>query len=454
MTKRSSIFPGLVASAALLGGCAIQTPYVRPAVTVAPTYAQASAETSGEPAGGDWWKRFADPQLDALVEQALARNNSLAQSEIAVERARIQVGLSVINPTVSGSLTANDSGPLNGNGRWLRSYGDDATVTYEADLFGRLHATKDVARFEADATAQDYATARLSLTATTVELYYQLAFLNERIALAEDSVAYAKRTLQLSQILKNAGSASLLDTSEAEQSLQSQQSTLEDLNRQKVAALNSIDLLLDGQHWTPPAEPVGSGEAGIPAVAVGVPAELLGRRPDLKAAELRLREQLRQVDVTKLNFYPRLSLTGQLGTSSSELSNLLKNPAGTLGADLLLPFLQVDQMKLQNQDAKLAYRNAVIGFRQTLYQALVDVENALADRSHYASESDLLSSSLTDARRVESLDETLYKAGSTTLKVWLDAQETRRQNEASLAQSRLNERLAQVTLYKALGGDA
>ena len=454
MTKRSSILPGLVASAALLGGCAIQTPYVRPAVTVAPTYAQASAETSGEPAGGDWWKRFADPQLDALVEQALARNNSLAQSEIAVERARIQVGLSVINPTVSGSLTANDSGPLNGNGRWLRSYGGDATVTYEADLFGRLHATKDVARFEADATAQDYATARLSLTATTVELYYQLAFLNERIALAEDSVAYAKRTLQLSQILKNAGSASLLDTSEAEQSLQSQQSTLEDLNRQKVAALNSIDLLLDGQHWTPPAEPMGSGEAGIPAVAVGVPAELLGRRPDLKAAELRLREQLRQVDVTKLNFYPRLSLTGQLGTSSSELSNLLKNPAGTLGADLLLPFLQVDQMKLQNQDAKLAYRNAVIGFRQTLYQALVDVENALADRSHYASESDLLSSSLTDARRVESLDETLYKAGSTTLKVWLDAQETRRQNEASLAQSRLNERLAQVTLYKALGGDA
>ena len=454
MTKRSSIFPGLVASAALLGGCAIQTPYVRPAVTVAPTYAQASAETSGEPAGGDWWKRFADPQLDALVDQALARNNSLAQSEIAVERARIQVGLSVINPTVSGSLTANDSGPLNGNGRWLRSYGGDATVTYEADLFGRLHATKDVARFEADATAQDYATARLSLTATTVELYYQLAFLNERIVLANDSVAYARRTLQLSQILKNAGSASLLDTSEAEQSLQSQQSTLEDLNRQKVAALNSIDLLLDGQHWTPPAEPVGSGEAGIPAVAVGVPAELLGRRPDLKAAELRLREQLRQVDVTKLNFYPRLSLTGQLGTSSSELSNLLKNPAGTLGADLLLPFLQVDQMKLQNQDAKLAYRNAVIGFRQTLYQALVDVENALADRSHYASESDLLSSSLTDARRVESLDETLYKAGSTTLKVWLDAQETRRQNEASLAQSRLNERLAQVTLYKALGGDA
>jgi len=453
MTKRSSLLLALCASGALLGGCAVQTPYVRPATTIAPAYAQASAATSGEPAGGDWWRRFGDPSLDALVDQALARNNSLAQSEISVERARIQVGLSVINPTISGSLTANGSGPLNG-GSWLKTYGGDAQVSYEADLFGRLHATKDVARFEADATAEDYATARLSLIATTVELYYQLAYLNQRIALAEDSVAYGRRTLSLSQALKSAGSASLLDTSEAEQSLQSQQSTLEDLKRQKVDALNSIDLLLDGQHWAPAAEPVSNGESAPPSVAVGAPAELLSRRPDLRAAELRLREQLRQVDVTKLNFYPRLTLTGELGTSSTELANVLKNPVGTLGADVLLPFLQVNQMKLQNQDAKLAYKNAVIGFRQTLYQALVDVENALADRSHYAEESRLLSSSLIDARRVESLDETLYKAGSTTLKVWLDAQDARRQNEASLAQSLLNERLAQVTLYKALGGDA
>ena len=455
MTTRSWLLTGLLASGALLAGCASTTPYVRPAMTTPAAYAQApaSAASAGAPAG-DWWKRFADPELDALVAQAVARNNSLAQSEIAVERARIGVGLSVINPSVSGSLSAGASGPLNGNGRWLRSYGGDASVSYEADLFGRLHATKDVARFEADATAEDYAAARLSLMGATVELYYQLAFLNERIALSEDSVAYTRRTLGLAEALRSAGSASLLDVSEAEQSLKSQQSTLEELERQRVATRNSIDLLLDGQHWSPAEEPVGSGEAEPPAVAVGLPAELLSRRPDLRAAELRLREQLRQVDVTRLNFYPRLALTGQLGASSSELSNLLKNPIGTLGADLVLPFLQVDQMKLQNHDARLAYKSAVIGFRQTLYQALVDVENALADRRHYAEESRLLSGSLADARRVESLDEILYRAGSTTLKVWLDAQETRRQTEASLAQARLNERLAQVTLYKALGGDA
>ena len=457
MTLRAPILTALLATTALLAGCAsaTRTPYVRPATTLPGTFAQAPAPAANAAqAGGDWWKRFSDPSLDALVGQALDRNNSLAQSEISVERAQLQVGLSVINPTIQGSLSASDTGPVNGKGPWLRGYSGNLEVSYEADLFGRLAATKDVARFEATATAEDYQTARLSLIATAVDLYYQLAYLNERIALARDSVAYTRRTLELAQALKGAGSASLLDVSEAEQSLKSQQSNLEDLERQRVAALNSIDLLLDGQHWTPAEEPVGTGEAGIPTVAVGVPAELLARRPDLRAAELRLREQLRQVDVTRLNFYPRLQLTGQLGSTSTELANFLKNPVGTLGADVLLPFLQVDQMRLQNKDAKLAYKSAVIGFRQTLYQALVDVENSLADRRHYAEESKLLAASLEDARRVESLDETLYRAGSTTLKVWLDAQDARRQTEASLAQSRLNERLAQVTLYKALGGDA
>ena len=457
MTRRALLLAALLATSVLAAGCGTtlaKTPYSRPATTLPATYAQGAGTAVAPAPGGDWWKRFSDSDLDALVGQALARNNSLAQSAISVERAQVQVGLSVINPTVQGSLSASDSGPVNGNGHWIKGYSGNLNVSYEADLFGRLSATKDVSRFEASATAEDYQAARLSLIATAVDLYYQLAYLNERIALAEDSVAYAQKTLGLAQALRNAGSASLLETSEAEQSLKSQESNLQDLQRQRVAALNSIDLLLDGQHWTPADQPVGPGEAGIPTVAVGVPAELLSRRPDLRAAELRLREQLRQVDVTRLNFYPRLQLTGQLGSSTTELANFLKNPVGTLGADVLLPFLQVDQMRLQNKDAKLAYRSAVIGFRQTLYQALVDVENALSDRSRYAEQSRLLAVSLDDARRVESLDETLYRAGSITLKVWLDAQETRRQTEASLAASRLNERLAQVTLYKALGGDA
>jgi len=465
MTRLPALAVSCVAGL-LLAGCAQQTSYVRPAANLPSTYVNGQPEATGGTMDA-WWKRFGDARLDALVDQVLARNNSLAQSMIAVERAQLQVGLSVANPTVSASLSSNETvlgssalspnsvstGIDGGQIGSTHSSGIDVSVSYELDLFGRLAATRDVKRFEAQASAGDYAAARLSLIANTVDFYYQLAYLNERASLARDSVGYAEKTLQLARALRSAGAASQLELSEAEQSLLSQRSTLEDLQRQRSEVRSAIDLLLDGQRWLPDAEPSGLGEASPPPVAPGMPADLLSRRPDVVAAELRLREQLRQVDVTHLNFYPRLTLTGELGTSSQELSNVVNNPVGILGANLLLPFLQVDQVRLQNRDAKLAYRNAVIGFRQTLYQALTDVENALVDRNQYAKQSRLLDSSLQAARRVEALDQTLYRAGSTTLKTWLDAQQTRRDVEASLAQSLLNERTSQVTLYKALGGD-
>lgn len=435
------------------GGCATRTAFTPPPAQLPATYAQAAPGAEDAAAGQDWWRRFGDPRLDALVAQVVARNNDLAQAAIAIRRARVEAGLSVINPTISASVNGSTSKALRGRGLSTRGYGGDATVAYEADLFGRLAATRDVAEFEAKATEEDYAATRLSLVATTASLYYQLAFLNERIALAQESVAYAQKTLGLVQVQRGAGAASSLEISEAEQSLHSQQASLEDLLRQRVAARNAIDLLLDGQPWTG-GEPEHTPDEPPPAVAPGVPAELLARRPDLRAAELRLRGQLSQVDATRASFYPRLTLTGQLGTSSAALTELLKNPVGTLAADLALPFLQVNEMRLQNKAAQLSYDSAAIGFRQTLYQALTDVENALADRTQYAAEARLSASSLQEARRVEQLNEVLYRAGSTTLKVWLDAQETRRQAESAYAQTVLNARLAQITLYKALGGDA
>lgn len=440
-------------STAALGGCAMRSAYHAPAAPLPAHYAQADASLAAGASGQDWWRRFGDARLDGLVDQVLARNNDLAQAAIAVRRARVEAGLSVINPTIAANLSASSSKTLRRNGVAIRSYGSDLTVGYEADLFGRLAATRDAATFEARATAEDYETARLSLIATTATLYYQLGFLNERIGLAEESVAYAQKTLDLVQVQRGAGSASSLEIAEAQQSLHSQQVTLEDLQRQRVSTRNAIDLLLNGQPWTG-GEPARTPDEVPPAVAAGAPAELLGRRPDLRAAELRLREQLAQVDATRASFYPHLTLTGQLGGSSAALTELLKNPVGVAAANLALPFLQVNQMRLSNQAARLAYESAAVGFRQTLYQALSEVDDALADRTHYAAEARLSAQSLDEARTVERLNEVRYRAGSTTLKVWLDAQETRRQAEATYAQSVLNARLAQITLYKALGGDA
>lgn len=440
-------------AAASLAGCAGRTAFTSPPVSMPATYAQAVSGAAAARSGEDWWRRFGDARLDALVSQVLARNNDLAQAAIAVRRARVEAGLSVINPQVSAGADASTTRTLRGPAASSRSYHGDVTAAYEVDLFQRLAATRDAAEFEARATEADYAAARLSLIATTATLYYQLSFLNERIAVAQQSLAYAAQTLDLVQVQRGAGAVSGLETSDARRALHTQQAALEDLVRQRVAARNAIDLLLDGQPWAG-GEPASVPDEPPPQVAEGAPAELLARRPDLRAAELRLRGRLADVDAARASFYPRLTLTGQAGGASTALTDVLKNPIGVLGADLALPFLQVNQARLQTRAARLAYDSAAIGFRQTLYQALAEVENALADRTQYAVEARLSAQSLDEARRVERLVEVRYRSGATTLKVWLDAQETRRQAEVAYAQTVLNARLAQITLYKALGGDA
>lgn len=458
-----------VALAATLAGCTtLRSPYVPPQTTVAPSWAHASAATSTTaPASADpWWRRFGDPTLDRLVERVLERNNNRAAAAIAVRQARLQARLAVINPTVSASVNGSREYPLsNSSYSGATSFGgatvgasESATtnlgVSYVVDLFGALGAQRDVARWGAKATEQDLESTTLTLTGTTVNLYYQVAYLNQRVALAEQSIAYAQKTLDLVQTQHGAGSASALDVATAEQQLTSQQANLHDLINQRVAARNAISLLLNGETWDPAGELPRLPDAALPAVDAGLPAQLLARRPDLRAAELRLREQLASADQTRLSFYPSLSLTGSVGTTSLSLSNLIQNPAGTLGAGATLPFLQVNQMRLQVANSRLAYEKAVINFRQTLYQALADVDNALSAREQSAAETALLKVSLKDARLAERLYEVSYRAGSQPLKAWLDQQEARRQAEVSLAQNQLTEINNHVTLCEALGGDA
>ena len=192
----------------------------------------------------------------------------------------------------------------------------------------------------------------------------------------------------------------------------------------------------------------------MPEVAPGLPAQLLARRPDLRAAELRLRESLASADAVAASYYPALTLTGALGGSSLALGQALTNPYALLGAGVSLPFLQVNTLKLNNAIARTQYESAVVSYRQTLYSALGDVENALGTRSALARQGESLAGSLAASRRSEQLYEVRYRQGSVALSLWLDAQETRRSAETAWAQNQLSQLKNQVTLYLALGGSA
>ena len=449
-----------LAAALALGGCTLfqperreQRPLEMPQAWQQPQPGMPSA-AAAFPAR--WWTAFNDPQLDALIDDALRTNNNLAAAGIRLQRAQLQAGLANTNltPGVAAQASTGRSYDLKRGGVAGSSSTALITLSYELDLWGRLAAQRSTADWELKATESDRQATALSLVGTTAGLYWQVGYLNQRIVLSEAGMEDARRILALVRAKYAAGAVSGLDVAQAGQNLASQEAAHTQLLQQRVEARNALAILFDRPPETAVQEPSKLPNIDLPTIDAGLPASLLSRRPDLRAAEQRLRGSLANVDATRTSFYPTLSLTGSLGTSSTALGELLKNPVATLGAGLALPFLQWNTARLTVAVSQTQYEEAVLGFRQSLYTALSEVENALSSRTQLRDESEKLVVALQQAQRAENLSEVRYRAGATALQPVLDAKDRRRSAEVSLALNRLNQLNAAMTLYKALGGAA
>lgn len=406
-------------------------------------------------AAGPWWSAFGDPALDALVAAVLERNQDLAAAGWRLRQARAQANLAASRqaPILSGGANASGTRPFD-SGPTRRSYDATLGVSYEVDLWGRLAAQTDAAGWRATATEEDLAATRLSLIGSTLDLYFQLAYLNERLALADANLEAARRRQTLVQARYDAGSESGLAMQEARESVLTQQAIVSQLDQQRVEARNALGLLLGSGHGAAPAdEPARVSDRMAPVPDAGAPAELLVRRPDLRAAEARLRSVLADVDATRAGFYPTLSLTGSAGGASESLRSLLSNPAGTIAAALTLPFLDAANQRFSNDAARAGYEEARLTFQQTLITALSEVETALSLGRELAVQGELRAQALDAARRSETLNEVRYRAGEIALRDLLDSQDRRRAAEVALIDNRLSRLSAAVALHLALGGD-
>lgn len=446
----------LATSLLWLGGCAAwqQTPYHRPDASVPTQWQQPTTAATAAPLAGRWWQAFADPQLDSLIEQVLQRNPDLAKAALTLKKARLQANLTETNllPTPSASLSASRSRPLDQAGGSTTSAGGSAGLSYELDLWGKLARERDASRWEAEATAQDREASALTLIGTAASAYWQIAYLNQAISLSESSLADTQRLLALAQSRYQAGAIGGLDRVQAEQSVASQQATLLNYQRERDAQRYTLSLLLDQAPTTQVPERASLDGVTIPEVAAGVPASVLAHRPDLKASEQRLREQLATLDATRLEMYPALSLTATATTSSTALSQLLSNPVGSLGAGLTLPFVNWQTHDLNNQVQQVTYEAAVIDFRKSLYTAFSEVETALNAGNSYRRQADWLTQALQLAQENERLNESRYRNGASDLQDWLTAQTSRRTAALAVAENQLNRLNNRMTLLQALGG--
>jgi NodT family efflux transporter outer membrane factor (OMF) lipoprotein len=444
----------LMIAGSLLAGCATRTPYERPAAPLPAAFTHQATAAQATARDDKWWRAFGDPALDGLVDLAIARNPDLAAAAVRVRRSQLEARLAgnALVPVPSGSLATGLSRPMSGTARRTTENASGSVgLAWEVDLFGRLDARRDAARFEAQATAEDRDGVFLTLVGTTASLYWQIALANERIALGEQSLAYARRTQSLVETQYRAGGVSALEVREVEQTVTAQEAALTDLRQARVRAREALMVLLNGTP-APTDEPQSLRTEPLPSIAAGLPADLLGRRPDLRAAELRLRSVLASADATKASFYPALTLTGALGTSSSALLNVLANPVATLGAGLTLPFLNLNAMRFETQIARTRYEEAVILFRKSLYGALAEVEVALSAHAELATQGLTLRRARDAAVDAERLYEIRYRAGAVSLRTWLDAQERRRVADLALSSNQLEQLQNQITFHQALGG--
>ncbi len=444
----------------ILTGCSaiVKTPYQTPTVDVPTSFQHHSDSVSNmskEYWSDQWWTLFQDEQLNHLVDQVMQKNSDLSIAGIALKQARLQAQLTENQQglRVGSSLSTGHNFNLSNGHDSAQGLSLSGNVSYELDLFGKLANQTEAAQWEALATAQDLQATAQSIIATTCSLYWQLGYLNERLNAAQASLNSSKKLLQLVESQYKAGAVSGLELTQAQQAVQSQLATLSQLRQQVVETKTALAVLL---HQTVQQlniqEPQALPTIQLPQISAGLPAELLSRRPDLQASELRLRKTLATKDATKASYYPSISLTGSLGASSTSLTELLKNPILALGANLSLPFLQYNDMQRDIAISELEYERSIIDYRQTLYQAFADVENALSNRSELNQQVQHQQKTVELAQKSARLNEVRYRYGAIALKNVLDAQESVRDAQVSLSQIRYNQYNAYVTLMQALGG--
>jgi NodT family efflux transporter outer membrane factor (OMF) lipoprotein len=400
-----------------------------------------------------WWESFKDPELNKLIAQVLLTNNDLTLATLTLKSARLKAGLTAAEGSfqLSASNDAERESSLNSSSD-TNTFSSSLTISYEVDLWGRVAASNDMAKWASLASDEDRESTAQSLAATTASLYWQIGYLKQSIALSQDNIDYAQQSLDLIQSKYRSGAVTKLDIFESQRNLAEQQFNQSELQQQLVEAQNALAILYNQPPLKMQILITKLPDGPIPSIAVGIPSDLLIRRPDIKSALYSLKAAYASKDATFAGYLPTLTLSGALGSSSDELKNLLSNPIGTLGANLVLPFLQWNEMELNNAIANIDVESAVVTYRQALYTAFSEVDNAISARQHYQYQAMRLQEQYNAAKSAEFIYSSQYKYGAISIQDWLDAKDSLRTTEQSILENRYNQFNIQATLYQALGG--
>jgi NodT family efflux transporter outer membrane factor (OMF) lipoprotein len=454
---------------ALTAGCAPVGPdFVRPEAEVPEQWSSTAKDglASTDHEMVEWWRVFQDPVLDQLVERARRNNNGVEVAALRVLESQAQLGVATGLKYPQVQVAAGDatwtSPPDNSGIRgtyW--SYGLGASISWELDFWGRYRRGIESAEAAFQASVAAYDQAVVLLTSAVVENYVIIRTLEEQLRIAHENLRIQQRSYEITEVLFLNGADSELDMQQANTLLLATEATIPALEASLRQAGNAMATLLGELPGA--VDELLKDSAGIPAVpasiAIGFPADMLRRRPDVRQAELLAMAQNAQIGLAKADLYPSFSLNGSIGLTAggpgdSDFGDLFSGDAlgVSIGPSFVWPFLNYGRIKnnVRVQDARL--QQALVSYRETVLQAAREAEDAIAGYLGANQQARILERTVASAMRSNEISTLRYQEGFSDYQRVLDAQQALFTQQQRFITTRGDAVRGLVALYKALGG--
>jgi multidrug efflux system outer membrane protein len=447
----------------LLAGCMVGPNYQRPAIDAPGDY-RGNSQPSIAPAeslGNEkWWEVFQDPVLQQLIRTALEQNYDIRIAASRVLQAQAQLGITRANqfPTVSAGTEAfSQRNPKISSA--FPSYevnaGEvDLAVVWNLDFWGKYRRQTEAARASLLASQWGHSAVLATVVSSVATAYFTLRELDLALDVSKKTLAARQDSLRLTSVLAQNGSASALDVRQSEQLVYTAAETIPDLERQIVLQENYLSILLGRNAGPIPRGRQLTEQPNPPAIPVGLPSELLERRPDIREAEATLVAANAEIGVAKAAYFPSISLTGTAGFESFALNNLFTRSQRMWNgaASLIQPVFAAGALRAGKRLAEAQEQEILLTYQQTIMNAFQEVSNSLIAYEkgrEFREQQELLTAAAKDADRLSKI---LYQHGGASYLQVLISENNDLSAELNLALAQLNERLALVQLYNALGG--
>jgi len=459
-----------LAAAATLAACAAGPDYVKPTLPMPPAWKLEAPWREGAPADaaakGAWWQRYGDAQLDQLQAQARANNATLAVAAARLAQARAAVDSASAARFPQLALGARAQRLKISANRPLSNYAspnystvqNDATLSlnvgYEVDLAGRVQRSVEGARASAEQSAADFENTRLLLSADLASAYFNLRALDTEIDVLARSIALQQRAFELISARHDLGAATGLDVAQQQALLDTTRVQVDVLARQRGQFEHAIATLTGNAAPTFALAPAVQTQLP-PAVPLGVPSDVLERRPDVASAERAMAAANAQIGVARAAFYPSVFIAPSLGVDSRVLSSLFDAPSllWSVGVSATEVLFDGGRLNANVDVARAGYDATVANYRRVVLTAMQEVEDGITGSASLERAHTQALAAVASARRVLEMATARYEGGATTYLDVITAQQALLVTERQAAQLLGQRLLTSVFLVKALGGD-